>query len=35
VDNPARIFEYETLDGKDMEVAVNADRSGAHDRPKE
>lgn len=30
MDNPARVLLYETLDGEDMEVAVNAYRSCPH-----
>lgn len=34
VDKPARVILYVTLDGEDMEVTVNADRSCAHDGSK-
>jgi hypothetical protein len=35
MDNPARVVLYETLDGEDMKVAVNANRSCAHNGTKE
>lgn len=35
VDQPARVILYVALDGEDMEVTVNADRSCSHDGSKE